>query len=100
MQLIVKNVWNALTGKDEKGREFFIEQSNQLAIVKDNWKYIRPSKGEAFYKLTHTDSGNLPTAQLYNLTDDMGEKTNLALKYPEKVKELEALLSTEEARTR
>ncbi len=90
-----KNVWDAFTGKDQKGRNFFIEQNDQLAIVKDNWKYIRPSRGEAFYKLTHTDSGNLPTAQLYNLNDDLGEKNNLALKYPEKVKELETLLSTE-----
>ena len=71
-----------------------------MAIVKDNWKYIRPSNGLAFYKLTHTDSGNLPTAQLYNLTDDLGEKNNVASKYPEKVKELEALLIAEEARTK
>ena len=95
-----KNIWNAFVGKDKKGRDYFVEQSSQLAIVKDNWKYIRPSNGLAFYKLTHTDSGNLPTAQLYNLTDDLGEKNNVASKYPEKVKELEALLIAEEARTK
>ena len=95
-----KNVWDAFIGKDHKGRDFYIEQSNQLAIVKDNWKYIRPSKGEAYYKLTRTDTGNLPTAQLYNLADDVGEKNNLALKYPEKIKELEALLSAEETKTK
>ncbi|QPH39042.1 sulfatase family protein [Pedobacter endophyticus] len=95
-----KNIWNAFMGKDKKGRDYFVEQSSQLAIVKDNWKYIRPSNGLATYKLTHTDTGNLPTAQLYNLTDDLGEKNNVAEKYPEKVKELEALLNAEEARTK
>ena len=95
-----KNLWEALLGKSKTGRSELIEQSSQLAIIKDNWKYIRPSKGKAYYPLTHTDSGNLPTPQLYDLTNDVGEKNNLAEKYPEKVTALEALLKQEEARTK
>ena len=33
-------------------------------------------------------------AQLYNLAEDVGETKNLVAQYPEKVKELEALLET------
>lgn len=68
--------------------------------LEDNWKYIRPSKGKAYYTDTHTDSGNHPTAQLYNLSNDLGEKINLADKYPEKVIALENLIKKEEARTK
>ncbi len=95
-----QNMWQALIGKNKVGRSVLIEQSNQLAIIQDNWKYIRPSKGKAYYADTHTDSGNLPTAQLYNLSNDLGEKTNLADKYPEKVLALENLLKKEETRVR
>lgn len=95
-----KNLWETLLGKSKTGRSELVEQSNQLAIIKDNWKYIRPSKGKAYYPLTHTDSGNLPTPQLYDLANDIGEKNNLAEKYPEKVTALEALLKQEEAKTK
>jgi hypothetical protein len=44
--------------------------------------------------LTNIETGNFATPQLYNLNEDVGEKINLAEKYPEKVKELEALLET------
>jgi hypothetical protein len=36
--------------------------------------------------------GNAPEPQLYNLKDDLGEKTNVAAQNPEKVKEMAALL--------
>ena len=42
-------------------------------------KFVKPKKGE-------------PTGQLYNLAKDPGETTNLYSKYPEKVKELKALI--------
>ncbi len=74
-----QNYWNALTGKTNTGRSVLVEEGfNNLAIVKDNWKYI-----PAFDR---------QTAELYNLAEDIGEKNNLAEKYPDKVKELEALL--------
>jgi len=95
-----KNLWGALLGQSKTGRNELIEQSNQLAIIKDNWKYIRPSNGKPYYPLTNTDSGNLPSAQLYNLSNDIGEKNNLASQHPEKVAELENLLKKEEDRTK
>ncbi|MES1222359.1 MAG: sulfatase-like hydrolase/transferase, partial [Bacteroidota bacterium] len=87
-----ENILNALLGVTDKGRSVLVEQGGSLSIVKDEWKYITPSDGLAYFKLTGTETGNSPSAQLYNLKEDIGEKNNLALKYPEKVKELSALL--------
>lgn len=88
-----KDMLNALLGKSTKGRTELVEQGLQtLAIVKDDWKYIEPGNGPAMDLLTNIELGNHSQPQLYNLKNDIGEKNNLALKYPEKVKELEALL--------
>lgn len=87
-----ENVITALLGKSQTGRSSLVKQSTSLSIVKDGWKYISPNKGSAFIKLTGTDTGNSPEPQLYNLLNDIGERDNLAAKYPEKVKELAALL--------
>ncbi|SEM82441.1 Arylsulfatase A [Mucilaginibacter gossypiicola] len=88
-----ENVLNALLGETQKGRSQLIEQGlNNLAIVKDGWKYITPNNGETYMPLVGIETGNLSEAQLYNLNEDPAEKNNLAAKYPEKVKELATLL--------
>ncbi|MNR17210.1 hypothetical protein D3C85_1338560 [compost metagenome] len=61
-------------------------------MIKEGWKYISPSGGAPYMKDVGIESGNLPTAQLYNLKEDLGEKNNLADKYPGRVKELAELL--------
>ena len=38
--------------------------------------------------------GNSAHPQLYNLKNDIGEKSNVATKYPDKVKELDKLLES------
>ena len=87
-----ENMLDALLGKRPKGRSVLVEQGGALSIIKDDWKYILPNNGVAYDKLTGTETGNAPAPQLYNLKEDIGEKNNLAAKYPEKVKELDALL--------
>lgn len=91
-----ENVLYALLGQSKNGRSVLVEQGigNTIAIVKDGWKYIPPNSGEAVMKLVNIESGNLGLPQLYNLNEDIGEQTNLATKYPDKVKELALLLST------
>lgn len=81
-------LFSTLQGIDKKGRSFNIEHAYSLAIVKDNWKYIEPSNGPQYNKLTNTELGNSKEPQLYNLKTDKGEKENLASKYTDKVKEL------------
>lgn len=88
----------ALTGHDNKGRKHLVEHAGTLAIVQGDWKYIAPSNGPAYSKLTDTEMGNNPEPQLYNLKQDIGEKNNLAQTNPEKVNELKALLEKEKAK--
>jgi arylsulfatase A-like enzyme len=54
----------------------------QMAIRKGDWKLVKYD--------ANADGGKGTTAaKLYNLADDIGEKTDLAAKQPEKVKELQ-----------
>ena len=87
-----QDMWKALTGKSRQGRGVLVQHAGTLAIVKDNWKYIEPSNGRAYNPLTDTELGNTLEPQLYNLSEDIGEKRNLAAQHPEKVKELSQLL--------
>lgn len=86
------NLWNAFTGKSKTGREMLIQQGGALSIRKGKWKYIEPNKGAAVAKLTNIELGNLKSPQLYDLSIDLGEKNNLAEKYPMIVEELSRLL--------
>ena len=90
-----ENMWDAFSGKSNVGRSVYIEQGGAMSIIMGDWKYIHPNKGPAVFQLTNIESGNLSTPQLYNLKNDLGEKDNLAEKYPEKVKELADLLNKE-----
>jgi arylsulfatase A-like enzyme len=91
-----ENILDALLGRSNIGRSVLVQQGGALSIVKNGWKYIAPNNGPANTNpnLTNIETGNLATPQLYNLNEDVGEKMNLAEKYPEKVIELEALLET------
>lgn len=84
-----------LLGKINIGRSHIVEHAGTLALLKGNWKYIAPNKGPAKSSSTDTELGNLEKPQLYDLSNDLGEKNNVAQKHPEIVKELEALLQQE-----
>ena len=64
------------------------------AIREGDWKLISPLKVGWF--LEDAGSGEW---ELYNLKEDIGETTNLADKYPKKVKRLQALLKSSEAKS-
>jgi len=83
---------DALLGKDKKGREWLVEHAGRLTLIKGNWKYIEPGPGQKIQVNTNTETGNDPMPQLYNLKNDIGEKNNLAGKYPDLVNELSELL--------
>lgn len=57
-----------------------------MAIRKGDWKLVKTAEGP----LNPDPSvlNDLSGAELYNLAEDIGEKTNLAAKYPAKFKEL------------
>lgn len=84
----------ALLGKSKKGRPYIVEQANALSVVKGHWKYIEPKSGAAKNNDVNIELGNAMQPQLYDLSNDIGEKSNLAVKKPSLVKELSALLET------
>jgi len=73
--------------KESPYQAFFYYDRDQLQAVRSRkWKLHLPL--EHRYKGHHTDEGFAMETQLYNLDEDIGEKENLAEKYPEKVEEL------------
>ncbi|WP_300602364.1 sulfatase-like hydrolase/transferase [Niabella sp.] len=88
-----------LTGQRLTDRDFIIEQpaNSALSIVKDGWKYLSPSKGPALMGDVNIETGYSTADQLYDLKKDPGEQTNLADKYPQRVRELKALLKKVQA---
>ena len=86
------DVLSALLGKSPAGRDHLVEHANVLSLIKGDFKYIEPGKGPKINKNTNTELGVDPQPQLYNLTDDLGEKHNVASEHPEIVEELAGLL--------
>jgi arylsulfatase A-like enzyme len=83
---------DALLGVDNsEGRNQIVCQSvsGMYSIRKDNWKLIM-GKGSGGW--TYEGKPGEPEGQLYDLSIDIGEKNNLYTEYPEKVKELTAML--------
>ena len=71
-----RNTLKAFLGKSKKGREeLVIEGMFNYPYRKGDWALIPPYRKQTEY-------------QLYNLKEDIGQKHNLADKYPKKVKEL------------
>ncbi len=86
------DVLGALLGGTQTGRDHLVEHAGSLSLIQGDWKYIEPSKGPRMNVNTNTELGNAPQPQLYRLKDDLGERNNVATQYPEKVKEMAALL--------
>jgi arylsulfatase A-like enzyme len=87
-----ENVLDALLGRSNTGRSVLVEQGSGLAIRQGTWKYIDPSNRAKVNAQTHTELGNDPRPQLYDLRSDPGERTNVAEQNPEKTKELADVL--------
>lgn len=75
-----RNMLAALTGHDDKGLPFIIEEAfKELSVRRGEWKYIAPVPGKK-------------PARLYNIDEDVGEKNNLADMNPDVRNELDRLL--------
>lgn len=85
-----------LLGRDKKGREYIVEKAGSISIYDGEWKYIAPSNGYAYNRLTNIELGNAREPQLYNLKHDLGEKHNVAAQHPEIVERMQQLLSNEQ----
>lgn len=90
-----RNCLAAFLGKDKKGRDYVVEQAGSLSVYDGKWKYIAPGNGASYNKLTNIELGNNKQPQLYNLKKDIGEKQNLADRYPDQVARLQTILQAE-----
>lgn len=83
--------------KDQPIREAAVHHSinGSFAIRKGDWKLIMApgSGGWSYPRPDDPVSETLPQIQLYNLTQDPGEQSNLQDQHPEVVEELQALLT-------
>jgi arylsulfatase A-like enzyme len=86
------DIMAALLGKTTTGRQSLVQQSTVLSFRDGNWKYIEPSQGPSVTANTNIETGNDPNGQLYDLGSDPGERQNLAVKYPERMREMAARL--------
>ena len=82
-----------LLGKSAKDRRYLVTQGGALSIISNGWKYITPGKGAKVARLVNIELGNDEAAQLYNVNTDTGERKNEAVKHPDKVQALAALLN-------
>lgn len=88
------NALPVLLGESKKGRKFMLEEAFTLALRVGDWKYIQPLANTVPDWLGNKKiAGGLSNQfQLYNLKNDIKESNNIAEKYPEKVKEMQAML--------
>ena len=86
------NVRGALLGEaGAKGRDHLVQQDNgggKFGLRLGNWKLIRQPGGPRAAKKAKTAPGD----QLFDLTTDPGEKTNVAASHPEELKRLQLKL--------
>jgi arylsulfatase A-like enzyme len=92
----------ALIGESATGRELLVEQGSLLALRQGHWKFIPPGgKGPKVSATTNVELGRDAGAQLYDLSNDLGETNNVASMHPERVaamrKTLEKLQESAEA---
>jgi arylsulfatase A-like enzyme len=91
----------AILGDSQHGRAYVIEHSDRLALREGNWKYIEPARGaEPFKPLTGTETANSDEPQLYDLSNDAGEKKNVAAVHPARVKDMAKKLAVLQKSTR
>lgn len=80
---------DAFLGKTTQGREnLVIEATKRTALIKGDWVMIPAYKGAKKNKEVNIELGNAPTHQLFNLSEDIGEKNNLAKANPKKLEEM------------
>jgi arylsulfatase A-like enzyme len=91
-----ENHWLTLTGASKAGRSSLTIEAlgGHISLLRaDGFKYIPPRKGPAITnQWTNIETGNAPEDQLYQLTNDPGEKTNVAGKHAAVVQEMKETL--------
>jgi arylsulfatase A len=92
-----KNVKDALLNSDSEAREMMLEESFTLSIRNKNYKYIAPISNKNFPKWIvnkKVEGGFSEKPQLYDLSKDLGEQTNIASKNEALVTKMQAQIDS------
>ena len=89
------NLLPVILGKSNKGRQIMLEESFTLALRKGDWKYIEPQTRDTplWLKDKKVETGLESSPQLYNLSEDGGEKNNVISKFPQRGKNMNQKLN-------
>ncbi|MBK3516170.1 sulfatase family protein [Carboxylicivirga marina] len=84
-------MWSTFAGESFEGREYLLEESVTLALRHGQYKYIHPTKkNPSWIKLEkNIEAGVSTEAQLFDLSNDVGEQENIASKNKKLVKKLQ-----------
>ena len=82
------NLLPALLDGASRGRDHVVEHANGLALREGPWKFIPATDGAAIAWETGNETGNSALAQLYNLSNDPGERNNVAEANPDRVRSM------------
>jgi|TARA_B110000902_G_scaffold175613_1_gene199345 arylsulfatase A-like enzyme len=92
-----KNIKNALLDANGKGRNLMLEEGFTLSLRSNNYKYIAPlqaKKFPAWLKDKKVEGGFSDKPQLYDLSKDLGEQTNIASKNEALVTKMQAQIDS------
>jgi arylsulfatase A-like enzyme len=81
-------------GTSPLGRQELVTEGTwrKTVLRQGSWAYIPPHDGPAVNANTRTELGNAPQPQLYDLSQDLGQVTNVAGKFEDKVGRMQAIL--------
>jgi len=86
------DLWDVIIGQSQEGREFLLEEAYTFSLRKGNYKYIHPVetiKQSWIENQKHIESGLSTEPQLYNLSEDIFEETNIASQNKRLVKKIQ-----------
>lgn len=86
-----QDMYAALVGDDPVGRDELIVEDVSCGkmLRRGNWTYLSPSEGSPFMRDVRIETGLSMDPQLYNMSYDIGQQTNVAWDYGDVVKEME-----------
>jgi arylsulfatase A-like enzyme len=86
----------ALLGRSPVGRDNLVTEGfgAQTLVREGPWVYIPAYPGPRLFGDKNVESGHSDEPQLYNLSDDLGQRENLATAHPQRVAAMEELLQS------